>query len=204
LTVRYSSTGDLLNRKVGPFVPQQPPPADPDADNLQTDPAFGSVLIGLPSCRQSMQPTTASQLRYTAVSAPLDQPRTYVGLGFVHVTYTMTGGITGILNARVWDVAPDGTAFLVTRGTYRIDGNGTAAGYDALPTGTRNIPLFGNEWTLQAGHKIRLDLTEVDYPTFLPANSQPPGSTVNPEITFPAPQLVLPTREATEIVITGS
>ena len=116
----------------------------------------------------------------------------------------MVGGITGTLNARVWDVRPDGSAFLMTRGTYRIDGNGTAAGYDPLPTGTIDVPLFGNQWALPAGHKIRLDLTEVDYPTFLPANSQPPGSVVNPAISFPGAELVLPTREATALTIPGA
>jgi X-Pro dipeptidyl-peptidase (S15 family) len=203
LTVDYATPGLLVNRKVGPFIPQQPPPADPDLDNLQSDPAFGSALLGLPPCRRSVQPAAPPGVRYTAVSAPADLPRTYVGLGRVHLTYTLTGGITGLLNARVWDVWPDGSSYLMTRGVYRIDGNGTAAGYDPLPTGTIDLPLFGNQWTLDAGHRIRLDLTEVDYPTFLPANSQPPGTTVNPTITFPGAQLVLPTREATVIAMPG-
>ena len=206
LTVDYATGGALLNRKVGPIVPQQPPPADPDQDNLQTDPAFGSALFGLPGCRHSVQPTGPPTVRYTAVSAPLDRPQTYVGLGSVRVTYTMTGGITGTLNARVWDVGPDGMAWLMTRGTYRIDGNPAPPppGYDALPTGSIDLPLFGNQWTLAAGHQIRLDLTEVDYPTFLPANSQPPGSLVNPAISFPGAQLILPTRDATELTIPGA
>jgi dienelactone hydrolase len=206
LTVDYATGGTLLNRKVGPLIPQQPPPADPDQDNLQTDPAFGSALFGLPACRQSVQPTAPATVRYTAVSAALDRPRTYVGLGSVRVTYTMVDGITGTLNARVWDVGPDGVAWLMTRGTYRIDGNPVPppAGYDPLPSGTIDLPLFGNQWTLAAGHRIRLDLTEVDYPTFLPANSQPPGTLVSPAISFPGAQLVLPTREATELTIPGA
>lgn len=205
LTVDYTSAGTLLNRKVGPFVPQQPPPADPDQDNLQTDPAFGNVLFGLPACRHSVQPTAPPTVRYSAVSSSLDRPRTYVGLGFVRVNYTMVGGITGTLNARVWDVGPDGMAWLMTRGTYRIDGDpASPGGYDPLPSGTIDLPLFGNQWTLAAGHRIRLDLTEVDYPTFLPANSQPPGTVVSPAISFPGAQLVLPTRESTELTIPGA
>ena len=114
----------------------------------------------------------------------------------------MTGGSTATLAARVWDVAPDGAALLVTRGSYRIDGNGTVAGYDALPVGTIDLPLFGNQWTLDKGHRLRLDLTEVDYPTFLPANSQ--GDPTEPHVSFLGPQLVLPTREATELTIPGA
>jgi X-Pro dipeptidyl-peptidase-like protein len=201
LTVEYATAGTLFNRKPT-VVPPAPPPADPDPDNMQTDPAFGSALLGLPGCRQSLAPTTAPEVRYSGVSSPLTQPRTYVGLGFVRVGYLVTGGTTATLDARVWDVAPDGEALLVTRGSYRIDGNGTVAGYDPLPAGTIDLPLFGNQWTLEKGHRLRLDLTEVDYPTFLPANAQ--GDPTEPHVSFPGAQLVLPTREATELTIPGA
>jgi predicted acyl esterase len=141
-------------------------------------------------------------VRYTGVSSPLTQPRTYVGLGFVRVGYLVTGGSTATLDARVWDVSPEGEALLVTRGSYRIDGNGTVAGYDPLPAGTIDLPLFGNQWTLEKGHRLRLDLTEVDYPTFLPANAQ--GDPTEPHVSFPGAQLVLPTREATELTMPGA
>jgi len=124
-------------------------------------------------------------------------PRIYLGPGFARVSYTLAGANTATLNARVWDVAPDGSALLMTRGAYRIDGNATPAAYDPLPSGTIDLPLFGNQWTLAAGHRIRLDLTQVDYPTFLQSNS------LGAVLTFPNAQLVLPTREATEITLAG-
>ena len=194
LTVNYMSGDTLVNRKPPTF----PAPDPADLDNLQTDPAFGSALLGLPACRQSIQATTLPPARYTGTSAALDRPRIYVGLGSVHADYTLAGATTATLNARVWDVAPDGHALLVTRGTYRIDGNGTPAGFDPIPTGSLELPLFGNQWTLASGHRIRLDLTEVDYPTFLP------GNTTAATITFGAAQLVLPTREATELTLPGA
>jgi len=190
LTVHYDSAGHLLNRKV-PVNPLNPDLADPD--DLQTDPAFGFAILGLPGCRRSVAPVTLSTARYTGLSAPLDVPRIYVGLGHVDLTYTLTGASTATLNARVWDVAPDNSALLVTRGTYRID----SPRYDTLVE-TIQLPLFGNQWTLQTGHRIRLDLTQVDYPTFLQSNS---ASAV---ITFPDAQLVLPTREATDITVPGA
>ena len=68
----------------------------------------------------------------------------------------------------MWDVAPDGTALLMTRGTYRLD---TLAAADAdPPAGTVRVPLYGNHWPLAAGHRIRLDLQEADAPTFRPTN----------------------------------
>ena len=190
LTVDYATAGHLLNRKV-PADFLTPDPADPDG--LQTDPAFGSALLGLPGCRTSVAPVVDSSARYTGMSAPLDQPRISVGLGHVDLTYTLAGATTATLNARVWDVAPDGTALLMTRGTYRID----TPRYDQA-TEAIQLPLFGNQWVLQAGHKIRLDLTQVDYPTFLQSNSS--GAV----ITFPNVQLVLPTREATNLTVAGA
>jgi predicted acyl esterase len=190
LTVDYETAGHLLNRKV-PVDAFTPDPADPD--DLQTDPAFGKTILQLPGCRTSVAPETLSSARYTGMSDALSQPRIYVGLGHVDLTYSLAGANTATLNARVWDVAPDGTALLVTRGTYRID----APAYNSLSQ-TIELPLFGNQWTLEAGHRIRLDLTQVDYPTFLQSNSE------SAVITFPDAHLVLPTREATEITVPGT
>src|SRR5207248_3326276 len=78
------------------------------------------------------------------------------------------------------------------------DPTATPAAHDPLPSGTVDVPLFGNQWTLAAGHRIRLDLTQVDYPTFLASNS------LGALLTFPNAQLVLPTREATEMALAGA
>jgi predicted acyl esterase len=189
LTVDYETPGHLLNR-----TPEKTLLVDPvDLDNFQTDPAFGSVIGQLPGCRQSVMPVTVSSARYTGMSAPLDRAQTYVGLGHVDLTYTLAGATTATLNARVWDVAPGGKAFLVTRGTYRID----APRYNSLIQSIQ-LPLFGNHWRVPAGHRIRLDLTQVDYPTFYPSNS------LAAVITFPEADLVLPTRERTQETIPGA
>jgi len=89
---------------------------------------------------------------------------------------------------------------LMTRGAYRIDGNlgPPPAGFDSLPSGTLDLPLFGNHWMLAAGHRMRLDLTQVDFPTFLPGNS------MDALIAFPSADLVLPTREATTLTLPGA
>ena len=63
--------------------------------------------------------------------------------------------------------------------------------------GTLRLPLFGNQWHLAPGHRIRLDLVQVDNPTFRPAN-------VPSSIDFGPPSLVLPTREATNTTIPGA
>ena len=160
-----------------------------DPDGPATDAiAGGLVAPGRPSdgCTQSARSPGQQTTGYTARSAPLVQPRVYVGLGRVQVPYVLAGtGAT--LHARVWDVAPDGTALLMTRGTYRLDT--LAAGDADPPAGTVRLPLYGNHWPLDAGHRIRLDLQEVDAPTFRPTN-------IPNALTLAPPTLILPTRQA--------
>lgn len=176
LVVHYSQ-GDVQTNLSGVDDPNGP----------ATDPVLGSTLAGQPSaCRTSPGPSTA----YTAMSQPLPEPRTYVGLGTVRIPYTVLG-TSATLNARVWDVAPDGTARLVTRGTYRF----SVPAYDE-PSGTIELPLWGNHWRLDAGHLVRLDLTAVDAPTMRPA-------TAPFQITFGAPTLELPVRDATTTTLSG-
>jgi hypothetical protein len=185
LTVQYATAGNLRNPKLTP---------NEDPDNLQTDPVVG-FETGAPACRTSLTPAAFPDptARYTGYSMALDRSQIFVGLAHVDLTYMLTGATTATLNARVWDVAPDGTALLMTRGTYRID-------TPAYNTATQSIhlPLFGNQWTLDAGHRIRLDLTQVDYPTFLPSNS------LAAILTFPGARLVLPTSEAGDMTIPGA
>jgi predicted acyl esterase len=165
-----------------------------DTDGPATDPIVGEAVPPVrpnDSCRQSTR--SAEGDAYTAYSTPLPSSRTYIGLGHVVVPYDLVG-VTATLHARVWDVAPDGTALLMTRGTYRIDT--LAAGDADPPAGTLELPLYGNHWPLAPGHRIRLDLQEADNPTFRPTNA---ANT----LTFSPPKLVLPTREAGDLTLTG-
>jgi hypothetical protein len=178
LTIKYTRGDTLLSTGRGLD------PNGPATDPVITTPFFP---VGRP-CRNSPAPSPD----YTAVSQPLRDASTYIGLGFVRVPYTLLGGTTAQLNARVWDVAPGGNTLLMTRGTYRID----VPRYDTL-TGVLRLPLFGNEWRLPVGHRIRLDLTQVDQPFLRPSN-------VESSIRFDPPTLKLPTRESGDRILVGS
>jgi dienelactone hydrolase len=112
-------------------------------------------------CRHSDGPVPPGA-GYTAYSPPLDSTRTYVGIGSVRVPYTWAGAASGQLDARLFDVGPDGTELLITRGTYRLENDPLA--------GVMTLPLYGNHWRVEAGHRIRLDLTQVDNPTYRASN----------------------------------
>lgn len=164
-----------------------------DPDGIKSDPVVGGVLLerALPGeCVVSQ--TQQWPGRYTAMSAPLREATTYVGLGSVRLNgYSLaeTDGAATV-NTRVWDVAPNGTTTLMTRGTYRLD---TLGGYDKPAGAGLRLPLFGNHWQLKPGHRLRLDLMQVDESapfvgTFL-------RSKVPDTFSFGAAELELPTRE---------
>ena len=178
LTVDYAAAETLTS--VGGLADPNGPLTDPLANELPI-PSPGA------RCRVSDTPAIGG---FTGVSQPLSSTLTYVGLGYVDIPYLFTGQ-TGQVDARVWDVTPSGQALLVTRGTYRLD----VAGFD-LPAGTLRLPLFGNQWTLSPGHRVRLDLTQVDQPFLRPSN--PPST-----LSFANPRLVLPLREAVDQTLVG-
>jgi predicted acyl esterase len=181
LAIGYSGAAELVNPAGGGTDPNGP----------GTDPIVGEAVEPHQDCRTDRGPASGG---YTGVSDVLPNRVTYIGLGEVDVPYALSPLTTQAqLDARVWDVPPSGPAYLVTRGTYRLD---TLNGYDPA-TGTLRLPLYGNHWRLAPGHKIRLDLTDVDYP-YLRFNNMPSSLSVG------SPTLILPTREATHQTLAGA
>jgi hypothetical protein len=82
------------------------------------------------------------------------------------------------LNARLYDVFPDGTQVLVDRGVQRLTDS----------SGIATLDLHGNAWRFEAGHRIRLELAQDDDP-YVKSSSQP-GS-----LTIEGAQLTMPIRE---------
>ena len=148
-----------------------------DPNGPATDAIVGPEVKPGETCRQSDGPAVGG---YTAYTPPLSGTETYVGIGHVRVPYVWAGAATGVLAARLFDVAPDGTELLITRGAYRLENDPQA--------GVLRLPFYGNHWRLEQGHRIRLDLTQVDSPTYRVSN-------VPSSLQFPqGVTLVLPTR----------
>jgi dienelactone hydrolase len=167
------------------FAPGTLPPGSGtgDLDGIATDPIVGpSAVPG--ACRTSRAAEAPG--RYTARSAPLEQPRTVVGIGTVRLDYALSNPTTTTVFARIWDEAPDGSAVLVDRGVYRID----PPAYDE-PAGTLTLPLAGEHYRYERGHRLRLDLVQVEEPAYRRPNL--PNT-----VSFGAPRLELPTREGVD------
>jgi hypothetical protein len=163
-----------------------------DPNGPATDAVAGGYLAPSgDSCRTSSGPLVPGD-GYTAVSAPLPGAQTFVGIGYAQADYTALPVLpTAVLAARVWDVRPDGTVVLVSRGVYRFDFNG----YDAA-TGTVRVPLYGNHWEFGQGHRVRLDLVQVDQPTY-----RAPNPAVTSALQLSGTRLVLPVREGSQTTV---
>jgi hypothetical protein len=70
------------------------------------------------------------------------------------------------LDVRLFDVDGAGRKQLVTRGTYTLQASGVGV---ALGDVDVAIPTYGNLWRAEAGHLLRLELTNVDAPYIAPS-----------------------------------
>ena len=133
--------------------------ASPDAHALNSDPVGNSVSNG-GRCPTQTTPPGGAVAVYDSEVLPNDF--TMLGQSKVSVAHTGTGQ-GAQLNARLYDVLPDGTQVLMDRGVYRL-------GQDL--NGTTTLPLHGAGWRFPKGHRIRIELTQNDAP-FVRASNQP-------------------------------
>lgn len=126
-------------------------------------PATDHVVLGLRErgCVTTELPETPGVATWRA---PLERDFTLIGLPRLDLDYAAIGSDVQ-LNARLWDVAPDGTQTLVTRGAYRV----VEPGADAR---TAAYELYGNHWRFRAGHELLLEVT-ADDSTFFRRNNLP-------------------------------
>jgi hypothetical protein len=159
-----------------------------DPDSARTDAIAGGSLPFAPTghggCTVGSTPAAPDgPFGYRATSAPLPSTQVTAGIGYVSAAYSATPGATGVVAARIWDVGPDNTPVLISRGVYRLDFL-----YGDKRTGSLKVPFYGNHMTLTAGHRIRVDLQQVDAPTY-----RPPTGAVS-TLTLKNVRAVLPVR----------
>jgi predicted acyl esterase len=108
-------------------------------------------------------------------SAPLAKPFDMAGIPALKLQVASSSGYQ--LDPKLYDVSPDGTAKLLTRGAWS-----EPVGSGALPH-QAGFDMFGLSNLIPAGHKLRLQLQTADTP-YLRPNTNPfavavlPGSSV--------------------------
>ncbi|MGH2955590.1 MAG: CocE/NonD family hydrolase C-terminal non-catalytic domain-containing protein, partial [Solirubrobacterales bacterium] len=154
--------------------------AEPNPHALRADPVANQVNNSNLCVAEtgSAGPGVAS---YT--SDPLSGDATMIGATEVTVEFAHQGLPDGFqLNSRLYDVLPDGTAVLVDRGPRRVSAAEIAAGQVSYQ-------LHGNGWRFLAGHRVRIEVAQDDFPFV--KNSDAPSSATLAEV-----DLRIPTREA--------
>lgn len=174
----YTSTCPLTARSAGPFTAPSWVTLDPGAVRFESNAAQVVTSGGNPEIGPEIDPGVgeAVSLSHCTTFPATNYPGTAVYTHRVTKTFTMLGlptmrmhvsvlGDGDQLDARLWDVAPDGRETFVTRGTYALTNN---------QDGTITWQLFGNGYTFQAGHTIRLELLDSDVPFLRPSNDPSP------------------------------
>lgn len=167
LSIGYEGSQRTLNRV----------PANPHAVNA--DP-LGNLIRNGGRCPKETTLAGAGVASYT--SEALAGQATMLGSSEARVSFALGGSDQGLqLNARLYDVFPDGSALMVDRGSRRITSAEAAAGAAVLQ-------LHGNGWRFEAGHRVRLELAQDDQP-FVRATDVPSSLDIS------AVRLELPIRE---------
>jgi dienelactone hydrolase len=133
--------------------------AEPNTHALLADPVVNSeTREGV--CPLGSGPAGPGVATYDS----LGLPRTYtmIGPARIAVPYEATGSEELQLNARLYDVFPDGTAVMVDRGFRAL----------TEPSGVARIDLLGNGWRFAAGHRVRIELAQDDDP-YIKASTVP-------------------------------
>ena len=143
-------------------------------------PATDHVALGLQSrgCVTTDLPETPGVATWRI---PIERDYTLIGMPRLELSYSATG--TDVqLNSRLWDVGPDGSQVLVTRGAYRLvqpEGSGQ---------GKVSYDLYGNHWQLSKGHELLLEVTSDDAPFFRQDNMPSMTAIDAAKLTLPGEQ----------------
>jgi predicted acyl esterase len=130
-------------------------PAD-DTQSADLDPVPGATPRPRNGCA-----VTSTEVDPDNIAAEVDLPAGFKMMGMPEITLTAHPSAPDLyVEARLWDVDPDANEqTLADRGVYRLGGS-------TDPQEVR-FQLNGNAYTFEAGHRMKLELTADDSPSFL-------------------------------------
>ena len=167
-TATFSAPG---SQTIVHLIPTSPPLGT--YEGVETDPIVNS---GCRSINASLSNIAPGQASYSfAVSTPI----TLLGGPTVGVTASVIG-TDAVLIARLWDVDASGMQTLITRSAVRV------VNPSLLPLTTNlRFEMWPNAWQLQAGHTVKLELTQDDVPMWRPDNEPAVITLSNLSLTLP-------------------
>lgn len=117
------------------------------------DPVFGTSE----ACKTIPVTTEPNVATY---SRQVQRGFTLLGLPTISAKIATTGAY-GQIDARLWDVSPEGTQLLVSRGVYALE---------SAQRGTIEFQLHGNGYHFAKGHTVELQLLGRDAPYYQPSD----------------------------------
>ena len=139
--------------------------ATPNEHAAHADPVFNLVSNG-GKCPVETTPAGPGVATYT--TDPLSHARTMIGATRVATSFQPSPGAKGVeLNARLYDVYPNGDAVMVDRGPHRLTPR-------ELSKEAARFELHGNGWRFEPSHQIRIELAQDDDP-FVARSDLPSG-----------------------------
>jgi len=155
----------------GSAAPQTFTSAGGDASVAQAyDPIFGTSS----ACQEIDAQTESNTANY---DHRFRRGMTMMGLPKVRAAAAATGEF-GQIDARLWDVSPQGKQLLISRGVYSLKSDQSVG---------IHFQLHGNGWRFDAGHTAELELLGRDAPYYQAGNS--PFSVTVSKLTVSLPQL---------------
>jgi len=177
----YTQTCPAGAPALGPFTASSWPQLHPDSINFgsamgaaaqpvaPTNPAnspfFDPIAAGNDPCRRVADTDDPGTAVYRG--EPVASGFTMLGRPSLTLDI-MTTAFEGQLDARLFDVAPDGQQTLVTRGGYRLT---------SAQSGSVTLQLNGNGYCFESGHRPKLQLQGQDAPYLRPTNVPSAGAT---------------------------
>jgi dienelactone hydrolase len=141
--------------------------ASPNTHAANAEPVANSVVNG-GRCPVESSSSTAGPGVAVYTSDPLTQSWTMLGATTVSIDYSATTAQGLQLNARLYDVFPDGSSVMVDRGVRRVES----------ASGKLSYQLHGNGWRFPAGHRVRIEIAQDDDP-YLRASTIPSTATIS-------------------------
>ncbi len=141
--------------RFGAATPQTVTSSGDPLTSAQFDPITSSD-----ACK-TIQTLSAQPVPGTAVYSYVSGGFTLLGLPKVSATIA-TAGSYGELNSQLFDVAPDGSERLISRGAYRLTDN---------QSGPISFQLHGNGYHFAPGHTVKLVLLGSDSPYLRTSNN---------------------------------
>lgn len=137
-----------------------------------------NVPPGLGMAFQSVPETGTPADTRAYASAELTDPLEFVGAPAIDLDMTSTSARQFQVSARLYDLAPDGSATMVGRSCISLPGGTTSA----------TLPLWPNAHVFAPGHRIHLAISAVDFPTFEP-DKEPQTTILHAGTTLTLPEM---------------